>query len=32
MLYYVACGLARAGLRDRALAELTDVIDAGWSR
>ena len=29
--YYVACGLARAGLHDRALAELTDVIDGGWS-
>jgi adenylate cyclase len=31
MLYYVACGLARAGRRDRALAALADVIDAGFS-
>ncbi len=29
--YYVACGLARAGRYDRALAELTYVIDGGWS-
>ena len=29
--YYVACGLARARRHDRALAELTAVIDGGWS-
>jgi adenylate cyclase len=31
VLYYVACGLARAGLRAQALAALTAVIDAGFS-
>jgi adenylate cyclase len=29
--YYIGCGLARAGLRDRALDALTEVIGAGWS-
>jgi hypothetical protein len=31
LLYYVACGYARAGLRSQALDALTDSIEAGWS-
>jgi adenylate cyclase len=31
MLYYIACGYARAGLRSHALETLTDSIEAGWS-
>ena len=31
LLYYVACGYARAGLRSHALDALADSIDTGWS-
>ena len=31
LLYYVACGYARAGRCSPALDALTDSVDAGWS-